>query len=125
MVYMIFGEGKYMGKISAEQRRKEIQQFIEEKGIHRINQSALARKYGCGQTQIRRDIERVMSKTPDLNWVAIFNKAQRDFDRTLEIAKKAMDNAKDGKTKSKLAGQISEMLLRKMSFLEKMDQTRS
>jgi len=62
-----------------------------------------------------------MNELPQVNWVSIFKEATQDFDRTLNIANKAMDRTSDNRLKAKLAGQISEMLLRKMSFLEKME----
>lgn len=102
-------------------RREEIKKLIEEKGLHTINRSELGRKYGVTKTTIDRDIESIMSELPQVNWVSIFKEATQDFDRTLSIANKAMDNTKDNRLRAKLAGQISEMLLRKMSFLEKME----
>jgi len=107
--------------MNQEERRQYVKEVIEKEGIHNINNSELGRKLGVTHTQIKRDIEIIMSKIPPVNWVSIFNTAQKDFDRTLQIANKAMENSKDGKTKAKLASQISEMLLRKMNFLEKME----
>lgn len=102
-------------------RRKELKKLIENVGIHNISRAEMARKYSVTPTQINRDIKSIMSEMPAVNWTSIFNQARQDFDRTIEIASKTMDNTKDNKLRAKLAGQISEMLLRKMSFLEKME----
>ena len=102
-------------------RRIELKKLIENVGIHNLNRAQMARRFGVTATQINRDIKSIMSEMPAVNWVSIFNQARQDFDRTIEIASKTMDNTKDNKLRAKLAGQISEMLLRKMSFLEKME----
>ncbi|MHA1971380.1 MAG: hypothetical protein ACTSW1_00220 [Candidatus Hodarchaeales archaeon] len=107
--------------MDAKQRREEIKKLIEDKGLHRINRSELGRKYGVTKTTIDRDIQSIMKSMPSVDWVSVYNKTIQDFDRSLNIANKAMDQAKDSKTKGRLAGQISEMLLRKASFLEKME----
>lgn len=102
-------------------RRAELKKYIDEVGVHNINRAELGRRYGVTPTQINRDIKHIMSELPQVNWVSIFKEATGDFDRTLSIANKAMDNTRDNRLKARLAGQISEMLLRKMSFLEKME----
>jgi predicted ATP-dependent endonuclease of OLD family len=107
--------------MDVKKRRDEIKKIIEEKGIHSINKSDLARRFNVTHTQIIRDIRMIMGELPQVNWVSIFKEATQDFDRTLSIANKAMDNTRDNRLKARLAGQISEMLLRKMSFLEKME----
>lgn len=102
-------------------RRTELKKLIEDIGVHRIIRAEMARKYGVTPTQINRDIRHIMNEMPQVNWASIFTEATQDFDRTLNIANKAMDKTSDSRLKAKLAGQISEMLLRKMSFLEKME----
>ena len=107
--------------MDVKKRREEIKKIIEENGLHSINKSDLARRFNVTHTQIIRDIRMIMSAMPQVNWISIFKEATQDFDRTLSIANRAMDNTKDNRLKAKLAGQISEILLRKMSFLEKME----
>ena len=107
--------------MDVKKRRDELKKLIKDIGIYSLNRAELGRKYGVTPTQINRDIKHIMNEIPQVNWVSIFKEATQDFDRTLNIANKAMDKTSDNRLKAKLAGQISEMLLRKMSFLEKME----
>jgi len=107
--------------MDVKRRRNEIKNLIKECGIYNLNRAELGRKFNVTSTQISRDIKYIMNEIPQVNWISIFKEATQDFDRTLNIANRAMDNTSDNRLKAKLAGQISEMLLRKMSFLEKME----
>lgn len=109
------------GKVTPEQRKEELQKKIEEEGIFSINAAEEARKYGVSHTQIHRDVEGLMSEMPSVNWVAILNKSQHELEYTIKVVSKAMEEARDPKTKSNLASQLSEMVLRKTSLMERMD----
>jgi hypothetical protein len=109
------------GKVTPEQRKEELRKLIEEEGIFSLNYSDLSRKYGVSHTQVHRDVEGLMSEMPSVNWVAILNKSQHELEYTIRVVSKAMEESRDPKTRSNLAGQLSEMVIRKTSLMERMD----
>ncbi|MCX6672109.1 MAG: hypothetical protein NTX92_09345 [Euryarchaeota archaeon] len=108
-------------KVDVAQRRIELKKLIEEKGLHSLNKKELGRQYGVSDTMISNDIEMIMGDLPPVDWIKLFNKTLMDIDRSLEIANKALDNTTDAAAKGRLASQISEILLKKTSILEKME----
>ncbi len=107
--------------ISPAQRKEELRKLIEEDGIFSVNVSEQARKYKVSHTQIHRDIDGLMSEMPSVNWVAILNKSQHELEHTIKVVSKAMEESRDPKTRSNLASQLSEMVIRKTSLMERMD----
>jgi len=108
-------------KVTPEQRKEELRKLIEEEGIFSLNSSELSRKYGVSHTQIHRDVESLMSEMPRLNWVSILNKSQHELEHTIKVVSKAMEESRDPKTRSNLASQLSEMVIRKTTLIERMD----
>jgi len=108
-------------KIDVVQRRAELKKLIEEKGLHSLNKKELGRQYGVSDTMITVDIDMIMGTLPPVDWIKLFNKTIYDIDRSLDIANKALDNTSDAAAKGRLANQISEILLKKTSILEKME----
>jgi len=107
--------------IGIDERKKRIGKLIEEEGIFSLNYSELGRLYGVSHTQIHRDVESIMSDMPSPNWVAILNKSQQELEYTIKVVSSAMENTRDSALKAKLASQLSEMILKKMSLMERMD----
>jgi len=103
------------------QRREVIKKLIEEKGLHSLSKVELGKQFGVTDVQIARDIEAIMGDLPPVDWIKLFNKTLMDIDRSLDIANKALDNTSDHAAKGRLANQISEILLKKTSILEKME----
>jgi len=107
--------------MDVKERREQIKKVIDEIGIFAINKSELGRRFEVSDVQISRDIEEIMSDMPPVNWVAILNRSQHELEYTIKVVSKAMEDATDPKTRSNLATQLSEMVLRKASLMEKMD----
>jgi len=107
--------------VSPAERKQEIAQLIERDGIFSINFSELGRKFGVTHTQIHRDVEDLMSEMKPMNWVALFNRSLAELEHTIGVVNKAMEATSDTKKKGNLASQLSEMVLRKASLLERMD----
>lgn len=107
--------------MDVKERREQLKKIIDEIGIFAINKSELGRQFGVTDVQIARDIEEIMSDMPPVNWVAILNRSQHELEYTIKVVSKAMEDATDPKTRSNLATQLSEMVLRKASLMEKMD----
>jgi len=108
-------------KIDVAQRRSELKKLIEEKGLHSLNKKELGRRYGVSDTMITCDIAAIMSDLPPVDWALLFNETLHDIDRSLKISNKELDNAKDPKTRARLANNVTEMLLRKTQIMEKME----
>jgi len=107
--------------MDVKERREQLKKIIDETGIFALNKSELGRQFGVTDTQIARDIEEIMGDMPPLNWVAILNRSQHELEFTIKVVSKAMEDASDPKTRANLATQLSEMVLRKASLMEKMD----
>ncbi len=108
-------------KTPPAERRVIIKRLIEEKGLHALNKLELGRRFGISDQQITRDVEEIMGDLPPVDWGKLFNKTLLDIDRSLDIANKALDKATDERIRGRLANQISEILLKKTTILEKME----
>jgi len=108
-------------EIGIKERKEQLKKLIEQNGIFSLHPVELGRQFNVSHTQISRDIESIMEEMPPLNWIAILNRSQHELEHAIKVVSKAMEDATDPKTRANLASQLSEMVLRKASLMEKMD----
>ena len=51
-------------KVDFRKRREELRRIIEEIGLWNVNKTALAKKFGVTESQIRSDIKKIIKKIP-------------------------------------------------------------
>ncbi len=86
-----------MAKISAEQRRQELKEYLDGVGLLNLNKSELGKKYGVSDVCIGKDLKLIMSDSKPGDVTMILKRFDSAFQLALNRALRSLSEAQGNK----------------------------